>query len=50
MDFDKCLPYFNESQGCAVCLSVCPWNRPGVADSLVLKLASRRAARLPAPA
>ena len=50
VDFDKCLPYFNESQGCAVCLSVCPWNRPGVADSLVLKLASRRAARLPAPA
>jgi epoxyqueuosine reductase len=50
VDFDKCLPYFNETQGCAVCLSVCPWNRPGVAESLVVKLASRRAARLETPA
>jgi Pyruvate/2-oxoacid:ferredoxin oxidoreductase delta subunit len=50
VDFDKCLPYFNETQGCAVCLSVCPWNRPGVAESLVVKLASRRAARLQTPA
>lgn len=43
VDFDKCLPYFNETQGCAVCLASCPWNLPGVAENLVVKLAARRA-------
>jgi Pyruvate/2-oxoacid:ferredoxin oxidoreductase delta subunit len=43
VDFDKCLPYFNEHQGCAVCLAACPWNRPGVAANLLHKLAVRRA-------
>ena len=42
VDFDRCLPFFNEHQGCAVCLAACPWNRPGVADNLLVKLASRR--------
>lgn len=42
VDFDRCLPFFNEHQGCAVCLSVCPWNLPGVAPNLVSKLAARR--------
>lgn len=42
VDFDRCLPFFNEHQGCAVCLSVCPWNHPGVAPNLVQKLAARR--------
>jgi epoxyqueuosine reductase len=45
VDFDKCLPYFNETQGCAVCLASCPWNLPGVAESMVVKLARRRAGR-----
>lgn len=44
VDFDKCLPYFNQHHGCAICIAVCPWSRPGVADNLVKKLA-RRAAR-----
>ena len=43
VDFDKCLPYFNETQGCAICLAACPWNIPGVADGMVVKLATRRA-------
>jgi Pyruvate/2-oxoacid:ferredoxin oxidoreductase delta subunit len=43
VDFDRCLPFFNEHQGCAVCLASCPWNRPGVAPNLVRKLADRRA-------
>lgn len=43
VDFDRCLPFFNEHQGCAVCLSVCPWNYPGVAPNMVQKLAARRA-------
>ena len=60
VDFDRCLPFFNEHQGCGVCLAACPWNYPGVAPNLVRKLAARRArvsapvvraddARLPAP-
>jgi ferredoxin len=42
VDFDKCIPYFNETYGCAICLVVCPWSRPGVARRLVDKLARRR--------
>lgn len=45
VDFDRCLPFFNEHQGCAVCLAACPWNRPGVAEGLVRKLADRAARR-----
>ena len=47
VDFDRCLPFFNQHQGCAVCIAVCPWSRPGVGDRLVLKLA-KRAERLAA--
>lgn len=45
VDFDKCLPFFNETQGCAACLAACPWNIPGVAESMVVKLARRRMQR-----
>lgn len=45
VDFDKCLPFFNETSGCAICIVVCPWSRPGVGLNLAEKLA-RRAARL----
>jgi ferredoxin len=48
VDFDACLPYFNETQGCAICIAVCPWSRPGVGPSLVAKLA-RRAGRQATP-
>jgi len=43
VDFDKCLPFFNEHQGCAACLAACPWNLPGVAETLVTKMAALRA-------
>jgi epoxyqueuosine reductase QueG len=43
VDFDRCLPFFNEHQGCGVCLAVCPWNYPNVAPNMVRKLAARRA-------
>ena len=43
VDFDKCLPYFNEHQGCAICIAVCPWSRPGVGQNLAAKLARRKA-------
>lgn len=35
VDFDKCLPYFNETAGCGICIAVCPWSRPGVADRML---------------
>ena len=41
VDFDKCVPYFNETTGCGICIAVCPWSRPGVAANLVEKLARR---------
>jgi epoxyqueuosine reductase len=47
VDFDKCLPYFNENLSCAICLAVCPFSRPGVAPRLATKLERRRAERAP---
>ncbi|RFP88325.1 4Fe-4S dicluster domain-containing protein [Rhodobacteraceae bacterium 63075] len=44
VDFDRCLPFFNETHGCAICIAVCPWSRPGVGPNLAEKLA-RRAGR-----
>ena len=43
VDFDKCIPYFAENFGCAICIAVCPWTRPGIADRLVVKMAARSA-------
>jgi epoxyqueuosine reductase len=41
VDFDKCLPYFNEHLGCAICLPVCPFSRPVIGPRLAAKLARR---------
>ena len=49
VDFDKCIPYFGETLGCAICLAQCPWSRPGNAANLIQKL-QKRAARLDAGA
>lgn len=43
VDFDRCLPYFNQTAGCAICLSACPFSRPGIGGNLVAKLAVRNA-------
>ncbi len=43
VDFDKCIPYFCETAGCAICIAVCPWSRPGVAPRLAAKMGRRRA-------
>jgi len=43
VDFDRCLPFFNETAGCAICLAVCPFSRPGIGDNLVAKLARKAA-------
>lgn len=41
VDFDRCLPFFNEHNGCAICIAVCPWSRPGIGENLAVKLARR---------
>lgn len=41
VDFDKCLPYFNENTGCGICLAACPWSRPGVPENLIRKIARK---------
>ena len=43
VDFDKCIPYFAENSGCAICIVECPWSRPGVGIDLAQKLARRSA-------
>jgi ferredoxin len=45
VDFDKCLPYFNETYGCGICIAVCPWSRPDTAPALAEKMTRRRARR-----
>ena len=44
VDFDKCIPYFNDTHGCGICIAACPWSRPGVAPRLADKLTRRAAA------
>ena len=45
VDFDKCIPFFAATSGCAICIAVCPWSLPEVGLKLENKLA-RRAERL----
>jgi epoxyqueuosine reductase QueG len=43
VDFDKCIPFFNENFGCAICITVCPWSIPGRGPRIVEQLAKRAA-------
>lgn len=45
VDFDKCLPYFNENTGCGICLAACPWSHPGVPQNLIKKIAKKKASK-----
>lgn len=47
VDFDKCIPFFNQTHGCAICIAVCPWSRPGVGVNLAGKLARRAERQAP---
>ena len=44
VDFDKCITFFNQTFGCAICIAVCPWSMPGRGPRIVEQL-ERRAAR-----
>ncbi|MDA0239578.1 MAG: 4Fe-4S dicluster domain-containing protein [Proteobacteria bacterium] len=45
VDFNKCIPYFGETLGCAICIARCPWSRPGTAPKLAAKMLARRASK-----
>ncbi len=45
VNFDRCIPFFADHSGCAICIASCPWSMPGTGVKLVEKLA-RRAKRL----
>jgi epoxyqueuosine reductase QueG len=45
VDFDKCIPYFVKTYGCAICIEVCPWSEPGRGPSLSAQLLERRRAQ-----
>ena len=44
VNFDKCIPFFNEHFGCGICIVVCPWSKPGRGPRIVEQL-KRRAQR-----
>ncbi len=41
VDFDKCIPFFNENLGCAIFIAVCPWSIPGRGPRIVEQLLRR---------
>ena len=43
VDFDRCTPFFNDYHSCGLCLSICPWSRPGTAPELVQRMLKQRA-------
>jgi epoxyqueuosine reductase len=43
VDFDKCIPYFGEALGCAICLSRCPFSRPGNSERLIQRMLKKKA-------
>ena len=49
VDFDRCVPYFSDNYGCAICLEVCPWSESSRGWDLSEKLLSLRS-KTPQPA
>lgn len=43
VDFDKCIPYFNETYGCGICIAACPWSTPGRAPKMAETWSKRMA-------
>jgi epoxyqueuosine reductase QueG len=43
VDFDQCILYFVENNGCGICIGQCPWSRTGVAPRLAEKMSRRKA-------
>lgn len=45
VDFDKCVPYFVKTLGCAICIEVCPWSEAGRGPALSDRLLEARSTR-----
>jgi Pyruvate/2-oxoacid:ferredoxin oxidoreductase delta subunit len=45
VNFDRCIPYFNETFGCGICVAICPWSTPGRAPKLTERFSRRAAAK-----
>ena len=45
VDFDRCIPYFNDTLGCGICIAKCPWSLPGVGPGLMQKMLRLRGAK-----
>ena len=45
VDFDKCIPYFNETYGCGICIGACPWSTPGRAPKMAETWSRRLASK-----
>jgi epoxyqueuosine reductase len=43
VDFDRCVPYFAVTEGCGICIQVCPWSEPGQGARLSEMLLAKRA-------
>jgi Pyruvate/2-oxoacid:ferredoxin oxidoreductase delta subunit len=44
VNFDRCVPYFSENDGCGICIEVCPWSAEGRGPIISDKMLARRAA------
>lgn len=42
VNFDKCVPYFNDTGGCGVCIARCPWSNPDTLPILLPKMAQEK--------
>lgn len=45
VDFDKCVPFFNDHGGCGICIAVCPWSRPDITPKLLAKMLKKKSKR-----
>lgn len=41
VDFDRCIYYFCETEGCAICIETCPWSEPGKGDLLSRRILNK---------
>ncbi len=46
VDFDRCIPYFVKTIGCAICIEVCPWSEPGRGPRLSDRLLRQRSLKM----
>ncbi|MEZ4588128.1 MAG: 4Fe-4S dicluster domain-containing protein [Gemmatimonadales bacterium] len=42
VDFDRCIPYFTKTKGCAICIEACPWAETGRGFTISEKMLARR--------